>query len=75
MKTTCSITVNFNAGNTIEDAFGDAVELATKLDCCIEFMFNNVICVAYPHDNPITGAKAYYQAVDKMVKFASTKKL
>lgn len=42
MKTAASILMTFDPGNSIEDAFHDAVEVASKIGCVIEFKFNEV---------------------------------
>lgn len=69
MKTAVSLTLNFDPGNSIEDAFDDAAELANKIGCVMEFEFNGVHCIAYPGNNPRTGVERYYKAVKSDVKY------
>ena len=69
MKTQVSMKIEFNAGNSIENAFEDAIELANRVGCTMEFKFNDVTCLAYPGDNPKTGAEAYYDQLKRKLKY------
>lgn len=53
-----------NAGDEIDKTFKEAVTLANKLQCYVEFNFNGVVCIACPDGNPEKGASAYHDAIN-----------
>lgn len=65
-----TIKVDFDAGQEILTAFADAIKLAKKLDCTVEFKFNDVLCVANEYGNPITGEENYRKALKEKYKIA-----
>ena len=65
-----TLNIKLTAGTSIEDAFLDSIRLATKLDVCIEFNFNDKICWAFPNSNPFKGVESY---LEKGNKYASSK--
>jgi hypothetical protein len=58
-----TLKVEMIAGSEIEKSFTEAVELATKLNCYVDFNFNGVECTATPNGNPIKGVFAYHEAI------------
>jgi hypothetical protein len=52
MKTLITIKGSFGLGTDIENAFKESVRVATILDCCIEFDFKGISCMAKPGDDP-----------------------
>jgi hypothetical protein len=58
-----TIKVEPNAGDKIENTFKEAVALANKLRCYVEFDFNGVACIACPGGDPKKGASAYFDAI------------
>lgn len=63
MKTSVTMQLNFNRGTNIEDAFEDAVMLANKIGCSMQFEFNGIRCIATPNSDPKTGVKSFRFAV------------
>lgn len=55
-----TIKVEASPGSRIEDAFDQATELAKKLQCYVEFQFNDVTCCANPSGSKERGAERYY---------------
>jgi len=51
--------VEVERGITAERAFEDAVLLANKLDVIIEFLFNGIVCYAYPNTEWEYGVEQY----------------
>jgi hypothetical protein len=70
MKTSCSITLNFDPGNDITDAFEDAVTMANKLGCVIDFKFNDCTCIAYPNSDPKEGVDGYHFSISSKYPIA-----
>ena len=52
-----SIKIEIVVGTDIEQAYKEAVRLATALNVYIEFDFNGVHCLAHPNGNPAVGAE------------------
>jgi hypothetical protein len=67
-----TVQVAVDPGTRIEDAFSEAVSLASKLDLCVTFNFNDVTCTAFPAGSPSEGVKEYSKSVgkDSRYKFA-----
>lgn len=59
------------AGTEITKAFKDAIKLAEKLECYVEFEFNQVTCFTSPGGNAEKGAKEYHKAISNDFKFAN----
>ena len=55
--------VECSPGTSIEDAFTEAVELATRMQILIRFMFNEVDCAAFPNGDVEMGVKEYSEKV------------
>ena len=55
--------VECSPGTSIEDAFIEAVDLATRINVLVRFMFNEVDCAAFPKGNVQQGVKEYHQKV------------
>jgi len=60
-----TIKVKVLGGATIESTFKEAIKLATKLGCKIEFNFNGVLCMAYPNGDYLKGIENYYYEIKK----------
>lgn len=58
-----SLKVEFTSGDIIANAFAEAVAIATKLDVCVEFKFNDVTCIAFPGGDWEAGAKMYHDRI------------
>lgn len=70
-----SIKAFFDVGDSIEDAFEEATQLANRVRCMVEFDFNGVTCWAYPFGNPSFGVSSWKKelASDSKYKFASNR--
>jgi hypothetical protein len=68
-----TITVDFDAGDRIDNAFEQSIELANKLGFCIEFKFNEVTCWAYPNTSSLKGVQSYHESLKSKHKIASSK--
>ena len=62
-----TIEAKFTAGTSIEDAFLKSIELANKLNVCVEFKFNDKICWALPNTSPFRGVEAYHESKSKYI--------
>jgi hypothetical protein len=51
---------DYEGGESIHTAAAEAVRLATRLECWIEFNFNGVICTATVNGNPAKLATDYF---------------
>jgi hypothetical protein len=69
-----TLKIEFSAGTNIEDAFAEAICIASILGCYTTFMFNDVRCLASPEGLTTNGTKAYYESLkmDATNRFAST---
>lgn len=67
-----TIKVEASPGAHISDAFKEAIALADKLDCFVEFKFNDVTCIANPGGSYEKGEEAYSDSVTsgRSYKFA-----
>lgn len=59
-------------GAEIQKTFEDAIQLAKKLNCYVEFDFNDVKCLADPKGSAARGAENYHAVTSekKRLKFA-----
>jgi hypothetical protein len=55
--------VECSPGTQIEDAFTEAVALATRINILVRFLFNEVDCAAFPNGDVAMGVKEYEQNV------------
>lgn len=51
-------------GSSITTAFEEAMELAKKLNCYIQFDFNGVTCCAKQNGNTELGVKLYHDILE-----------
>lgn len=68
-----TLTVQAQLGGSIENTFIQSIELATKLNLCVEFDFNGITCWAFPNSSPFKGVEAYNNAGKTKSKYASSK--
>lgn len=61
MSATTRLEISFTPGNTIKGAYEEAIRLATLLDVCIEFNFNNVRCLAFKNGDARKGELSYHR--------------
>lgn len=64
-----TINVEITPGEDITSAFADAIELAKKLNCWVNFKFNGVECATGPNGNADFGAENYLKALSRDIKF------
>ena len=64
-----TIKAEVTAGESISNAFVEAIALADKLDCYVEFNFNGVMCIANPGGNPKKGAEGYHDSIRSEAKY------
>jgi len=59
-------------GDEIQNTFEEAIQLAKKLNCYIEFDFNGVKCLSDPKGSAKRGAEQYYAVINEKhrLKFA-----
>lgn len=57
------IKAQMTPGTTVFEAFDEAIKVAKKLECYIEFNFNGVICLAYPNGTAKRGEESYMQNI------------
>lgn len=57
-----------DAGSSIDSAFLTAIVIADKLDVCVEFIFNDVTCMAFKNGNIHKGVNEYYQKLNSTAK-------
>lgn len=69
-----TLNVEFSPGEDITDAFQEAVSLSDKLMVCIDFKFNNVVCMVKPFGSVRKGVESYHEAIksDSQYKFAKS---
>lgn len=58
-----TIKVEATAGCEITEAFVEAITIADKLNCFVQFDFNGVTCIAHPGGNPKKGAEIYHSVI------------
>jgi hypothetical protein len=58
-----TIQAEYGGGGSIHGAAMEAVALATRLECWIEFNFNGVICTATVNGDPAKLATDYFAQV------------
>lgn len=58
------IKVEVSAGSSIEGTFEDAISMAKRLGCNIDFDFNGIKCSCNSNSNPSKGIKNWYEAID-----------
>lgn len=66
------LTIKATPGAEIHSSFVEAIAMAKKLNCFIEFDFNGVKCLADPKGSADRGAQAYQDVVNEKhrLKFA-----
>jgi len=59
-------------GAEIQQTFKEAIIIAKKLNCWVDFNFNGVQCMASPEGSDEKGAAAYHKAIqsERTYKFA-----
>lgn len=64
-----TIDVTFTTGDTIDEAFAGAIQLATRTDAIVKFDFNGVTCVAMAGGRVERGVQGYHNSlkVDKVL--------
>lgn len=65
------LTIEFMPGDNIENAFKEAVDIATRLKINVQFKFNDTACIARPNGNPENGVKEYHATLPNKYPFAS----
>jgi len=50
----------------LDDAIGEALDIANKLDCIVMLEFNDVLIKIYPGDEIRQKIKEYYRELDKI---------
>lgn len=63
------------AGSSIGQAFEQSLSIAKKLNCYVEFIFNDVTCCASPRGDVLDGVDKYQKEIkrsDKTFKYAMT---
>jgi len=58
-----SLKIECSPGSDITDAFQESVNLANKLNICIDFTFNGVYCMAKPNGVIRNGVEEYHEAL------------
>lgn len=68
----CTIKIEFQAGENIENAFKKAIRVAKTLDCHVEFRFNGVTCLAHSTSKYEHGVAEYFRMLkgDRNVRTA-----
>lgn len=69
MSTTTRLEISFTPGDTIKGAYEEAIRLATLLDVCIEFNFNNVKCLAFKNGDARKGEESYHRELKSKERF------
>lgn len=69
MKPHLTIHTKVDPGARIEDAFTEAVSLASLTNVCVSFDFNGVLCTAFPAGSPSEGVKEYADKVSKDIPY------
>ena len=64
-----SLKIECSPGSDITDAFQAAVELANKLNICIDFTFNEVECMAKPNGSIKNGVDEYHEVLKGKSKY------
>lgn len=64
-----TIKVEPTAGSHISKTFKEAIELAQKTNCYIEFDFNEVKCIASPQGIWEKGEEMYHDAIKSKDKY------
>ena len=59
-----TIQAKIEPGSEISESFSNAIRIATTLSCCLEFVFNDVTCIAKPNGDAEKGVNAYYSALN-----------
>ena len=61
MKSIVTIEIKIHDTVSIGEAYVEAIRLATLLDICIEFNFNNVKCLAFKNGDVKRGVDSYWR--------------
>jgi len=64
---TATIKLEFNLGNSIEEAFEEAIRLATTLRVWCEFDFNGVTCLANAESEIAKGVESYHNQLERKI--------
>ena len=65
MEKLMTIHASFRPGTDIESAFREAITIAFKLHCEIDFVFNGVTCCARPNSSAEIGIDRYHKERDE----------
>lgn len=65
MTTEAIIEVRFTPGDSIEEAFSEAIRLAKALGVWVEFKFNGITCMARPGGEVLKGVESYQREIKK----------
>lgn len=60
-----TIKLEFNPGDSIEEAFSEAIRIATILNVWVEFNFNGVTCITNSKGNIDKGIESYHAELKK----------
>lgn len=71
-KPKCAVTVSFDGGTDVDEAFKEAIQLANRVKVKVEFNFNGVKCIAFPGGSAEKGAENWHDTFhgNKPHKFA-----
>lgn len=64
-----TIKLEIDAGESIENAFEEAIRISTILNIRTEFNFNEVKCFGYPNGDKYKGANSYKEMIKITSKY------
>jgi hypothetical protein len=56
-----TLTIQFDPGDNIANAFYEAVQVSKRIGICVQFEFNDTLCIVYPHSNYKDGEDLYHR--------------
>ncbi len=60
-----TLTVEADAGTSINDACQEAIDLANRISICVEFNFNGVTCIAKPRGSAEKLVSEFHEQLEK----------